>query len=176
MCFLLNQFSYHIYLWNGLDVGSHFKQRFSLSSCQVKCNSLSFKIIQSPCFNKRRHQNFLDEGGNTDSYQAVRRLLVCLITWKWRLLGEKKRNAPGENFPSSHKLQHLCTHREKRRLLTDGFHASGRENIYCCRKWRSGSRLKRKREMVQRSLSTLVLRYLKPFTGNVRGTRKEKKW
>lgn len=154
----------------------HFKQRFTLFSCQVKCNRRSFKHIQSPCFNKRRHQNFLGEGGNTDSLQAVRRVLVCLIKWKWRLLGKKKRNSPSENLPSSHKLQHLCTHREKRRLLTDGFHASEWENIYCCRKWRSGSRPRRKRErgVAERSLSTRILWYLKPFTSNVRGTRKEK--
>lgn len=158
-----------------MHVEFHFKQWFTLSICQVKCNRPSFKNIQSPCFNKRRHQNFLGEGGNTDSFQAVRRVLVCLIKWKWRLLEKKKRNSPRENLPSPHKLQHLCTHREKRRLLTDGFHASGWEHIYCCRKWRSGSRPRRKREMAERSLSTRILWYLKPFTSNVREPGR-KKW
>jgi hypothetical protein len=76
--------------------------------------------------------------------------------------------------PSPRKLQHLCTHRERRRLLTDGFHACELENIYRSRKWRSGSGPRRKREMVERSLSTRILRYLKPFARNVRGTGKEK--
>lgn len=68
-------------------------------------------------------------------------------------------------FPSP-----LCTHREKRRLLTDGFHACERENIYRSRKWRSASRPRRKGEMAERSLSTGILGYLEPFARNVWGT------
>lgn len=78
-------------------------------------------------------------------------------------------------LPSPRKLQHLCTHREKRRLLTDGFHACEAENIYRSRKWRSGSRPRRKGEMVGRSLSIRILGYLEPFAINSWGTGKEKK-
>jgi hypothetical protein len=60
--------------------------------------------------------------------------------------GEEEEEFIEREPPSSHKLLHLCTLREKSRFLTDGFHVSGRENIYCCRKWRSESRPRRKRD------------------------------